>query len=130
MKYLSQTIIFSETISDPEIIAGTKNATIEIDFGQLTKSDTENGTKYVVGGRTYWEATLFGDTTTSFTTKGFFDKLGYVEPTKSGVGNNTWEIWVFSIIGAILFVLLIVCCCKCSGKKSHMEADDQKVHAE
>jgi len=33
MKYLSQTIIFSETISDPEIIAGTKNATIEIDFG-------------------------------------------------------------------------------------------------
>jgi hypothetical protein len=73
MKYLSQTIIFKDMLIDPEIIAGNQEATINIDFGQLTKSDKENGTKYVVGGRTYWEATLFGDTTTSFTTKGFFD---------------------------------------------------------
>ena len=124
MKYLSQTIIFKDTITDPEIMAGNKNATIDIDFGQLTKSDSEKGTKYVVGGRTYWEATLFGDSTTSFTTKGFFDQEGYVEPTKSGVGNNTWEIWVFSIVGGILFVLLVVLCCKCSGKKSYQEADN------
>ena len=36
----------------------------------------------MVGGRAYFEANLFGYQTSSFTTKGFFDQLGYEEPMK------------------------------------------------
>ena len=57
-----------------------KNGTIDIDFRQLEESDSKTGSKYVVGGRTYWEARIAGTDKKSFTTKGFFDKAGYVEP--------------------------------------------------
>ena len=124
MKYLSQTIIFKETIIDAAIISGTEEGGIDIDFGQLTKSDEEKGTKYVVGGRTYFEATLFGEHTTSFTTKGFFDKEGYVEPTKAGVGSKAWEVWLFVILGLVIGIILIIVCCKYCGKKSYLEDDN------
>lgn len=63
MKYLSMTKTFNTTVIDPAIIAGTANGSIAIDFSQLTASDSQNGTKYVVGGRTYFEATVFGNST-------------------------------------------------------------------
>ena len=74
----------------------------------------------MVGGRTYFEATVFGPDTSSFTTKGFFDKEGYEEPINNNLKNNKALLWV-TIIGSILaFVLLVVlvycCCCR---KKKH-----------
>ncbi len=38
---------------------------------------------YVAGGRSYFEADIVGSNSNSFTAKGFFDKLGYVEPPPS-----------------------------------------------
>jgi len=73
MKYLSQTIVFNVSVSDADIFADQKTGSIDIDFSQLMASDSVNGTKYVVGGRTYFEASVFGNGTASFTTKGFFD---------------------------------------------------------
>lgn len=55
---------------------------MEIDFGALLESDEAGLSQFVVGGRVYFEANLFGYQTSSFTTKGFFDQLGYEEPMK------------------------------------------------
>lgn len=54
-------------------MAGVKPATIELDFSALLESDREGLSNYIVGGRAYFEANLFGYQTASFTTKGFFD---------------------------------------------------------
>jgi hypothetical protein len=51
-----------------------------IDFRKLEESDVRGDSYYVVGGRAYFEADVLGLYVTSFTSKGFFDKLGYVEP--------------------------------------------------
>ena len=51
----------------------------ELDFSKLEESDATGNSKFVVGGRAYFEANLFGYHTSSFTTKGFFDKEGFVE---------------------------------------------------
>ena len=47
-------------ISDPEVLVGLKNATIEIDFPALMDSDAAGRSRYVNGGRVYFEANLFG----------------------------------------------------------------------
>ena len=41
-------------------MAGLKNASIEIDFSALLESDEANLSRYVNGGRVYFEANLFG----------------------------------------------------------------------
>ena len=69
-------------INDPEVLVGLKNASIEIDFPALLESDAAGHSRFINGGRVYFEANLFGYQTFSFTTKGFFDQLGYVEPMK------------------------------------------------
>ena len=46
----------------------------------MTMSDTNQKTRYVVGGRLFFEAHVFGNGYTSFTTNAFLDKEGYVEP--------------------------------------------------
>jgi hypothetical protein len=40
--------------------------------------------KYVAGGRAYFETEILGTSTLFVTGKGFFDKLGYVEPPAPG----------------------------------------------
>jgi hypothetical protein len=37
----------------------------------------------VAGGRAYFEADVLGTSSNSYTARGFFDKLGYVEPPAS-----------------------------------------------
>jgi hypothetical protein len=69
-------------ISDPEVLVGLKSASIEVDFPGLVESDAAGHSRFINGGRVYFEANLFGYQTFSFTTKGFFDQLGYVEPMK------------------------------------------------
>jgi hypothetical protein len=40
--------------------------------------------KFVAGGRVYYETEILGTGTLFITGKGFFDKLGYVEPPAPG----------------------------------------------
>ena len=79
-KYLSHVKKTSVKITDPQVMVGVKPATIELDFSALLESDEQGLSKYIVGGRAYFEANLFGYQTASFTTKGFFDQDGYMEP--------------------------------------------------
>jgi hypothetical protein len=74
-------------------MVGLKNATIEIDFSALLESDDAGLSSYVNGGRVYFEANLFGYQTSSFTAKGFFDQLGYVEPEKPFLSKSTLVAW-------------------------------------
>jgi len=60
-------------ISDPEVMVGLKEASIELDFSALMESDAAGSSRFVNGGRAYFEANVFGYQTSSFTTKGFFD---------------------------------------------------------
>jgi hypothetical protein len=60
-------------ISDPEVMVGLKEASIELDFSALMESDAAGSSRFVNGGRVYFEANVFGYQTSSFTTKGFFD---------------------------------------------------------
>lgn len=83
----------------------------------------------MVGGRTYFEASIFGAGYQSFTTKGFFDKAGYVEPTANTLKGNK-VILSFTIIGCIVgaFLLgLLIYCCYCK-KTSHVE--EEKTHVD
>ena len=48
----------------------------------MTDQDATGNFTYEVGGRMFFEASVYGLTFTSFTTSGFFDRLGYVEPMR------------------------------------------------
>lgn len=80
MKWLSEKQRFEVIVTDPEVLVGLKEATLNIDFPLVEKMDSEGKSKYVVGGRIYFESNAIGNGLQSFTTKGFFDKAGYVEP--------------------------------------------------
>jgi hypothetical protein len=88
-----------------------KEGSIDIDFNQMTKRDSRDGTKFEVGGRMFFEAHVFGDSYTSFTTNAFLDKEGYVEPqikkTVSSVFLDNWYwftiLFIFIGTGAYYF---------------------------
>lgn len=84
MKWLSNVINFSMEIEDPDVLAGLKEGNITIDFSRLEKSDRESDSKFITGGRAYYEAEVLGYKISSFTQRGFFDKLNYREPSHSG----------------------------------------------
>lgn len=67
-------------MTDPEVIAGLREHSLELDFSKLVASDATGESRFINGGRVYFEANIFGYHTSSFTTKGFFDQEGYVEP--------------------------------------------------
>lgn len=79
-KWLSNYQRFQTLIKDPQVLVGNAEATITVDFSKLESSDGSGDSYFVVGGRAYFEANVFGKSLSSFTTKGFFDKEGYVEP--------------------------------------------------
>ena len=79
-RYLSNVKKTQQIVTDADVLTGQKEQSIELDFSKLEESDAAGETRFIVGGRAYFEANLFGYHTSSFTTKGFFDKLGYVEP--------------------------------------------------
>ena len=54
--------------------------TATLDFSQLLDSDNAGKSRYIVGGRTFFEGSVFGDQVSSFTFRGFFDEEGYQEP--------------------------------------------------
>jgi hypothetical protein len=129
MKYLSNSKKFyTRDLKYSEVTADGVTGTIDIDFSVLEESDSSKGTKFVVGGRTYFEASAFGTGVGTFTTKGFFDKKDYNEPSNGNLKDNKALLWVtivLSIVGFTVFVVVIYCCC--CKKKSNVE-DDEKVH--
>lgn len=79
-KYMSHIERYTKKITDPEIAAGLKTDTIEIDWQRMLDKDEAKESKYVVAGRIFWEANLFKPNLTSYTASGFFAQKGYVEP--------------------------------------------------
>jgi hypothetical protein len=47
-------------ISDPEVMVGLKSASIELDFPALVESDAAGLSRFINGGRVYFEANVFG----------------------------------------------------------------------
>ena len=45
-----------QTITDPEVLSGSTEGTIEVDFATMTESDKTGESMYEVGGRVYFEA--------------------------------------------------------------------------
>ena len=97
-----------------------------IDFSVLQDSDSKGESRYIVGGRTYFEASVFGNggNVNSFTFRGFFDEEGYEEPksTLNKLKSSGW-LWVIIGSGIALIVLAIVLYCYCKKKK------EQEKHA-
>ena len=81
MKYLSHKKSFNKTVSRSMLNGGTDE--IPVDFTVLTELDNSGSSRYVVGGRVYFEGSVFGNGVNSFTYKGFFDDANYVEPSSS-----------------------------------------------
>ncbi|TNV79791.1 hypothetical protein FGO68_gene10759 [Halteria grandinella] len=79
-KWLSNYKVQQVTVTDPQQLAGKDNVTIEIPFPDLEDSDGKGQSLFVAGGRVYFETEVFNFRTTTLIGKGFFDKLGYVEP--------------------------------------------------
>ncbi len=113
-------------MTDPEVIAGLKEHSIELDFSKLAASDATGESRFINGGRVYFEANIFGYHTSSFTTKGFFDQEGYVEPMVKDKGVR-WFLNTYatnknlSLLGAFAGIcVLLRLCCK-SEHKLHSE---------
>lgn len=130
-KYLSQIERFTETITDPQVIAGLKEGTVNIDFNKLTQRDQSGDSKFEVAGRVYFEAQVFGTAYKSFTTNGFLDKEGYVEPkvvksfSDKILDNIGWVI--FGSLGLILFTS---CFYVCYRNKKRLEREHKEMKNE
>lgn len=120
-KYLSNVMKTQVTITDPEVMVGAKTASIELDFKALVESDEAGLSRFINGGRVYFEANVFGYQTSSFTTKGFFDQLGYVEPQKPYFNPERVETLKKVLMVVVVYLVLRVlwrCCCKFSKPSS------------
>lgn len=81
--------------------------------------DATGDTYYVVGGRAYFELLVYGTNTLSFTSRGFFDQLGYEEPSR--INATFWiEVGVAGLALIALIITTIYCCI--SHKKSEAKA--------
>lgn len=82
MKWITNQMQFSTEIDDPLVLAGLKEGNVTVDLSKLELSDRNNDTRYVNGGRAYFEAEVLGFKISSFSARGFFDKLNYEEPLR------------------------------------------------
>lgn len=88
----------------------------------------------MVGGRAYFEISIYGNNILSFTTKGFWDQLGYVEPVNDSV-NTKAIVWsVIAVVILLLGVLTYFCCCyskdDLTPKKKKVSTEQQKPHTD
>ena len=104
------------TFTEPEEIVGNQEVFVGVDFTKVEDSDSKGDSHYVVGGRTYFEANAIGENLQSFTTKGFFDKAGYVEPIGTKQKSERLAI-ILSVSAAVLIVIIVVIVCLCKRKK-------------
>ena len=72
-RYLSNLIKFQQVVTDPDIISGKKEGTIEIDLNKMKQEDDNTDALFITGGRMYFEASVFGLGYTSFSTNAFID---------------------------------------------------------
>jgi hypothetical protein len=56
-KYMSQFKRFEQKTNDAEIIVGNSEGSLIVDFGSIPK---DGDSKYEIGGRMFFEATVFG----------------------------------------------------------------------
>ena len=117
MKYLSNKRPFSVDMDDV-VLDATSEGVVNIDFSKLVSDDATGNSRFIVGGRTYFEASVFGTDLSSFTFRGFFDEEGYEEPksTLNKLANSGW-LYVIIIGSVLVLFLLIVLWCHCSKKK-------------
>ena len=87
-------------------MVGNQEGSLTIDFSALEGSDKAGDSNYVVGGRAYFELNVFGYHLSSFTTKGFLDKAGYVEPP--GVSANKSGAIVGGVIGGLVVLVAVI----------------------
>jgi hypothetical protein len=78
--WISNRIQFTTEIEDPLVLAGVKEASINLDLSKLEQSERRNGSLFLAGGRAYFEVEVMGYKISSFTTRGMLDKLNYKEP--------------------------------------------------
>ncbi|CDW82059.1 ef hand family protein [Stylonychia lemnae] len=123
-KWLSQQANFMKNISDPLILAGLKEDRIEVDFAKLMKSDQEKKSKYIAGGRAYFEADVLGQLIYSYTSKGFFDQANYVEP--AAPENITWKIIVGVVVPGVVIGIIgsIILYCQIKKRKQKLNHID------
>ena len=123
MKYLSHSKAFTTSMNADQV--GTSKGTVNIDFSELQSSDASGDSRYIVGGRAYFEASVHGSDVGTFTFRGFFDEEGYEEP-KSTLNKLKSSGWLYVIIvGCIglvaLGIVLYCCCCRKSKEQERME---------
>ncbi len=96
-----------------------------IDFASLELSDSKGDSLYVAGGRVYFEADIFGLGYTSFTMKGFFDKLGYVEPPFEDNSTLRLVLWIVLpiVIVGLIGAIVGYCLWKRKQNKKTMHVD-------
>ena len=116
MKYLSNKHSFNVTMNIDK--AGETEGSVPIDFSKLQSSDASGQSRFIVGGRTFFEAAVFKPGLNSFTFRGFFDEDGYEEP-KSTLNELKSSGWLYVIIAACVLVVIgaIVLTCYCKKKK-------------
>lgn len=106
-KFLTNTYTKNYTVNDPDVLFGNSRGFWNIDFSEMEASDAAGLTKFVVGGRIYFEAKVYANGTDSFVTQGFFDKEGYVEPV-SHAHKRSVIIWTGSVLILILVAALAI----------------------
>jgi len=125
-KYLSHFIRFTQAYTDPAIIAGTKDGEILIDFTKMTDADKTKESKYEVGGRLFYEAHAFATGFTSFTTNGFFDREGYVEPLLSTTSVQTPVAATVAVVATLALCGTIYVCTR-KPKSLDLDAESIKI---
>lgn len=133
MKYLSQKATFSVELDINQV--GQTTGSVPVYFQELQESDSKGESRYIVGGRTYFEASVFAASgagavpVNSFTFRGFFDEEGYEEPksTLNKLKSSGW-LWVIIGSGIALIILAIVLYCYCQKKKEQEKQAKKHKH--
>ena len=131
-KFLTNTYTKNYTVNDPDVLYGNSRGFWNIDFSEMEASDAAGLTKFVVGGRIYFEAKVYANGTDSFVTQGFFDKEGYVEPVSHAHKRNV-IIWTGSILILILvaaLALLYYIFCHKKEQRALKKRQMEKIHEE
>lgn len=125
-RYLTNLIRFQKNITDPDVITGKKEDSIDIDFKKMVDSDRDLSSKFEVAGRMFFEAHVFSNFSTSYTTNGFFDREGYVEPTIAASSSAFWQVFIpVACVGLLITFCIVYQCCI---KKQKAKLDQQMLN--